>query len=117
MHQNGIVHRLHQALKQLLAAAQIRTALFEIFEQFVDRDAQLFQRLRVVRQTDAPRGPSLEGQAPNLFGKIVDGALLAPFPNDEHAQAHGQCSRDEEPHGNGREDQRRGPRTANLNDA
>ena len=43
MNQHGIVHRLDQALKQLFPTLQGGAALLEIFQQLVDRGAQLFQ--------------------------------------------------------------------------
>ena len=41
MHEDGFVHGLHQALKQLFAILQPRASLFEVFEQFVDDGTEL----------------------------------------------------------------------------
>ena len=55
MHEHGIVHGLDQALEQLLAILQLRAALLEILEQFIDRGAQLAQRAGSVLERNAAR--------------------------------------------------------------
>ncbi len=92
VNQHRIVHRLDQALKQLLAVVQPRAALLEILEQLIDRGAQLPERLGFAFEPDAPRCTRFAGEPPDLLGEFVDGALLAPLPCEEHTDAHGQNS-------------------------
>ena len=58
MYQHCVVHGLDQALKQVLAILQPRTALFQIFQQFVDGGAELAQRSAVfLRARCVPGAP------------------------------------------------------------
>ncbi len=93
MHEHGIVHRLHQTLKQLLAILQLRAALLEIFEQFIDRGTQLAQRARLSAQRNPAGGAACVDETLNLAREIVDRALLTPLPHEKHDDAHCQNSR------------------------
>ena len=46
MHEHRVVHGLDQALKQLFAIQQPRTALFEVVQQRIDGGAELAQACR-----------------------------------------------------------------------
>ncbi len=93
MHEHGIVHSLDQALKQLLAILQLRAALLEIFEQFIDRGAQLAQCARLgTRRNPAGRAAFVD-EVLNLAREIIDRALLPPLPHEKHGYAHCQNSR------------------------
>jgi hypothetical protein len=89
VNEHRIVYRLDQALKQLFTAIQVGAALFQGFEQFIDRRAQLFEGFGLTLEYDPSGGSGLEGQSPDLFRELADGALLPPIPNDEHTDAHG----------------------------
>ena len=58
VHEHGVVHRLDQALEQLLAVLEPRAALLQIVEQLVDRSAQLPERCGLTLDPDAPAGRS-----------------------------------------------------------
>jgi hypothetical protein len=87
--QHRVMHRLDQALKQLLAALQVGAPLFEIIQQLVDRSAQLFQRLGFALEPDSTGGAGFERQTADLLGKIADRTPLAPVPKREDAHAYG----------------------------
>ena len=87
VNQHGVVHRLDQALKELLAVLQAGAALVEIFQQFVDRGAQLPERAAAL-ELDAAHGARLARELHDLLGKVADGALLAAFADEEHTHTH-----------------------------
>ena len=92
MHQHRIVHGFDQALEQLLAILEPRAALLQIFEQLVDRAAQLPERLGLPSIPMRPPAARRRARAFELLREFVDGALLAALPDEEHADAHGQDS-------------------------
>jgi len=106
MHEHGIVHGFNQTLKQLFTILQLRAALLEIFEQFIDRRAQLAQRARLRTRREPARGAAFVDEKLNLAREIIDRARLAPLPNEKHDDAHCQNSRGEKPQRKRREDQR-----------
>ena len=58
VNQHGVVHRLDQALKQLLAVVQARAALLEILQQFIDRGTQLPERAGLPSSPMRPAAPA-----------------------------------------------------------
>jgi hypothetical protein len=107
--QHGVVHGFHQTLEQLLTPVQIRATLFETLEQFVDREAELLERLRITLETDATGAARFEREAADLLGENADRALLAPLPDEERDDSRDQQGETEKQHGEGGQDQR-GPR-------
>jgi len=57
VHEHRVVHRFDQTLKQLLPIVQLRTAVLQILEQFIDCGAELAQRAWLGGQPDAPGLP------------------------------------------------------------
>jgi len=93
MHEHRIVHGLDEALKQLLAIQQLRSAPLQILEQTIDRRAQLPQSAGLRARRYAAGGPARIDEILNLAREIVDRALLAPLPHEKHEYAHCQNSR------------------------
>jgi hypothetical protein len=56
MHENGVVHGFDQALKELFATVEVRAALLEVLQQFVDGGTQLLERLRLALENDSSGG-------------------------------------------------------------
>ena len=95
VNEHGVVYRFHQALKQLLAAEEVGAAPLQVFEQFIDRRAQLLQRLRFALQADSAGRAGFEGEPPDLCGEFIDRVFLTPLPNEKRSCAHGENHRGE----------------------
>ena len=90
MNEHRVVHRLDQALKQLLAVLQPRAALLEIFQQFVDRGTRAAPSASGLPSSPMrPAAPASRVSCDIWLRKFADGALLAPLPDEEHTDAHG----------------------------
>ena len=76
VHQHGIVHRLDQALEQLLAILQACAAPIQIVEQLIDRSAELRERLGLIRDPDAARRKV--GAAPRACNCLRNQATAVP---------------------------------------
>ena len=97
VHEHRVMDRFDQTLEQLLAIVQARAALFEVFQQLVDRGAQLAKRLGFPLEPDASRGSDFARKLPHLRGEFVDGLGLAALPRNEHGQADCQGGRGQKP--------------------
>ena len=97
MHEHRVVHGLDQTLKQLFAILQPRAALLEIFQQFIDRGAELAQRAGLASSAMRPAAPPASMRCQIWLRELVDRALLAPLPHKEHDHAHRQNGRGQEP--------------------
>jgi hypothetical protein len=89
----------------MFAILQARAALLEIFQQLVDRGAQLAQDAGLAFERHATGGAAVAREIRELIGEIADRAFLALLPRQKHDQAHGQNCRGNQPQHQGRQDQ------------
>ena len=87
VNQNGVVHRLDQALKQLLAVMEAGRRAARDLEQLIDRADPAVPAIRLALGAEAARRARFARKLRDLAGKVVDGALLAAPPS-ETARRH-----------------------------
>jgi len=80
VNQNRFVHRFHEALEELLAFVQANTAMFQAFQQFVDRQPKIADRVPPAVQTNPSGTVRVAGQPPDLLRQIIDGTILTLLP-------------------------------------
>ncbi len=93
MHEHGIVDGLDETLKQLFAILQLRAALLEVLQQFIDCGTELAQRAGLGTRCNPAGRAAYVDQVLNLAREIIDRALLPPFPHEKHGYAHCQNNR------------------------
>ena len=106
MNQHSLMHRLYQALEQLVTVARGAAAPAQRLEQRIDRRAQFNKGLRLGFDRQRPRCAGLAGDLQDLPGHLIDSAILPALADIEDNAADDQQARENGPEKERRHDHR-----------